>query len=162
TLSLQVEGQLKVMRKAFGVGIKTEAISGDGNGDDGKLNTFDALYPRGAYFGRVARFGPSNLIDVHPYVSTKFNRLSVEVDYAAFWRYSMEDGVYGAAMTLDYPSLNSERFIAHQVGIIAGYRFNQAIGMELEGNVIFPGPFLQESNMNDILYHIVFTTEVKF
>src|SRR5690606_11782460 len=87
TLSLQFEGELKVMGKAFGVGIKTEAISGDGNGDDGKLNTFDALYPRGAYFGRVARFGPSNLIDVHTYLSSKFNRLIIEVDYAAFWRY---------------------------------------------------------------------------
>jgi len=162
TLSLQVEGELEVSGKAFVLGIKTEAISGDKNDTDGKLNTFDALYPRGAYFGRVARFGPSNLIDVHPYVNTKFNRLSVEVDYAAFWRYSLEDGVYGAAMTLDYPSLNDQRFIASQVGFIAGYRINHAIGMELEGNVIFPGPFLQESNMSDILYHIVLTTEVKF
>lgn len=162
TVSLQVEGELKVMGKAFGVGIKTEAISGDKNATDGKLNTFDALYPRGAYFGRVARFGPSNLIDVHPYVNTKFNRLSVEVDYAAFWRFSLEDGVYGAAMTLDYPSLNDQRFIASQVGFIAGYRFNHAIGVELEGNVIFPGAFLQENNLGDTLYHMVLTTEIKF
>jgi len=162
TLSLQIEGELMVLGKAFVVGIKTEAISGDKNETDNKLNTFDALYPRGAYFGRVARFGPSNLIDVHPYVNITFNKLSLEMDYAAFWRYSLEDGVYGAAMTLDYPNLNDQRFIAHQMGFIAGYRFNHAIGVELEGNVIFPGTFLQESNMNDILCHIVLTTEVKF
>ncbi|MBW8243690.1 alginate export family protein [Muricauda oceani] len=162
TLSLQVEAELKVLGKDFDVGIKTEAISGDKNSTDGKMNTFDALYPRGAYFGRVARFGPSNLIDVHPYVNTTFNKLSLEVDYAAFWRYSLEDGVYGAAMTLDYPSLNDQRFIANQMGFIAGYRFNHAIGVELEGNVIFPGPFLRENNMDDTLFHMVLTTEVKF
>lgn len=162
TLSLQVEGELALWGKAIGVGIKTEAMSGDTNGTDANLNTFDALYPRGAYFGRVARFGPSNLIDVHPYMNTSFNKLSLEVDYAAFWRYSLEDGVYGAAMTLDYPSLNNQRFIANQIGFIAGYGFNHAIAVELEGNVIFPGPFLQESNMGDILYHIVLTTEFKF
>lgn len=162
TLSLQVEGQLTVLRKAFGVGIRTEAISGDRHAGDGKLNTFDALYPRGAYFGRVARFGPSNLLDIHPYVNTKFNKLSVEVDYAAFWRYSLQDGVYGAAMILDYPILNDQRFIANQVGFIAGYQFNHAMGVELEGNVIFPGAFLQENNLKDTLYHVVFTTEIKF
>tara|TARA_R110002020_G_scaffold81120_2_gene201814 strand:- start:7262 stop:8626 length:1365 start_codon:yes stop_codon:yes gene_type:complete len=162
TLSLQIEGQVTVLGKEFVLGIKTEAISGDRNGSDGQLNTFDALYPRGAYFGRVARFGPSNLIDVHPYVNTRFNNVSLEMDYAAFWRYSLEDGVYGAAMTLDYPSLNNRRSIAGQMGVIAGYRFNHAIGVELEGNVIFPGPFLQENDMDDILCHLVLTTEVKF
>jgi hypothetical protein len=162
TLSFQIEGQTTVLGREFGVGIKTEAISGDKNGADSKLNTFDALYPRGAYFGRVARFGPSNLIDVHPYANTTFNKVSLELDYAAFWRYSLEDGVYGAAMTLDYPSLNAKRFIANQMGFIAGYRFNHAIGVELEGNVIFPGPFLQENNLDDTLYHVVLTTEIKF
>jgi hypothetical protein len=118
--------------------------------------------PRGAYFGRVARFGPSNLIDVHPYANTRFSKVSLELDYAAFWRYSLEDGVYGAAMTLEYPSLNDKRFIANQMGFIAGYQFNHAVGLELEGNVIFPGPFLQENNLDDTLYHVVLTTEIKF
>jgi hypothetical protein len=162
TLSFQIEGQTTVLGREFGVGIKTEAISGDKNSADSKLNTFDALYPRGAYFGRVARFGPSNLIDVHPYANTRFSKVSLELDYAAFWRYSLEDGVYGAAMTLEYPSLNDKRFIANQMGFIAGYQFNHAVGLELEGNVIFPGPFLQENNLDDTLYHVVLTTEIKF
>jgi hypothetical protein len=48
------------------------------------------------------------------------------------------------------------------MGFIAGYRFNHAVGLELEGNVIFPGPFLQENNLDDTLYHVVLTTEIKF
>jgi hypothetical protein len=144
------------------LGVKTEVISGDTDAMDNKMNTFDALYPRGAYFGRVARFGPSNLIDVHPYIKTEFNKFLIEIDYAAFWRYSLEDGVYGAALTLDYPDLNNERFIAHQIGTIIGYQLNTFVFFELESNVIFPGDFLENSNKGDTLYHFVLTSEIKF
>ncbi len=51
-------------------------------------------------------------------VVTEFNTLNVEIDYAAFWRYSLEDGDYEAALTMDYPDLNNQRFIANQIGVI--------------------------------------------
>lgn len=162
TLSLNIERQTNISGKEFGIGIKAEVISGDRNAVDNKMNTFDALYPRGGYFGRVARFGPSNLIDVHPYLNTAFKKLKVEIDYAAFWRYSLEDGVYGAALTLDYPDLNNHRFIAHQIGVITGYELNKFINIELESNVIFPGAFLKDNNLNATLYHFVLTSEIKF
>src|SRR5690606_18797499 len=162
TLSFNLERETIVFGKSVNLGMKTEAVSGDKTPSDTKLNTFDALYPRGAYFGKVARFGPSNLIDVHPYMNTTFHKLRVEVDYAAFWRYSMEDGVYGPALTLDYPDLNNRRFIAHQIGAIAGYEFNNFINIELESNMIFPADFLESSNKDDTLYHFVLTMEIKF
>lgn len=146
----------------FTIGVKTEAISGDKDITDSYLNTFDALYPRGAYFGRVARFGPSNLIDIHPYLKTSIRQISLEMDYVAFWRYSSNDGIYNPALILEYPSLNNERFIGNQIGAVAGYEVNNFFILELESNVIFPGAFLQKSNQGDILYHFVFTTEVKF
>lgn len=158
TLSLNVERAFK----SFNLGIKTEAISGDKTANDNRLNTFDAMYPRGAYFGRVAKFGPSNLLDIHPYINAKFKKLEVELDYDAFWRYSIADGIYGAPMTLDYPDTNDEKFIAQQVGIVAGYELNKFIFIELESNIIFPGNFLRTSNLSDKLYHFVLTTEFKF
>lgn len=162
TLSFNLERKTIFFGKSVNLGMKTEAISGDRTPSDTKLNTFDALYPRGAYFGKVARFGPSNLIDVHPYMNTTFHKLRVEVDYAAFWRYSLEDGVYGPALTLDYPDLNNRRFIAHQIGAIAGYQLNNFINIELESNMIFPSGFLEASNKDDTLYHFVLTMEIKF
>ena len=161
TISFKVEKPFKTSHP-FTVGIKTEAISGDSDDNDNTLNTFDALYPRGAYFGRVARFGPSNLIDVHPYVSSKIGQVNVSLDYVAFWRFSTNDGLYNPALILDYPSVNNERFIGNQIGAIAGYQVNNFINLELESNVIFPGAFLKESNQGDTLYHFVLTTEIKF
>lgn len=142
------------------IGIKTEAISGD-KSDSSSLGTFDGLYPRGAYFGRVARIGPSNLIDIHPYFETNINKINLQLDYVAFWRFSVEDGVYNPPLILEYPSINDSRFIGNQLGLIASYSLNKNLSIELESNIIFPGAFLIDSNLGDTLYHFVFTTELK-
>lgn len=162
TISLQLENKTKIHNHFYNLGIKSEIISGDKNKDDNTLNTFDALYPRGAYFGRVARFGPSNLIDIHPYINTKFNKLFIELDYDVFWRQSTNDGVYNAALLLEYPDLNNQKFIGQQIGTMIGYEINEYINLEFENNIIFPGAFLKQSNQGDTLCHFVLTTEIKF
>ena len=143
-------------------GAQNEAISGDHTAEDGTLNTFDALYPRGAYFGRVARFGPSNLIDVHPSLDTQFGPLTVSLDYMAFWRFSSNDALYNPALVIEYPANNTTRFAGHQVGTITGLEMNKHFMLELETNVIFPGGFLSESGLNNTLFHGVLTVEFKF
>ncbi|MEL6305429.1 MAG: alginate export family protein, partial [Bacteroidota bacterium] len=162
TASFNVELPSKLFGENGVVGIKTEAISGDTDASDNRLNTFDGLYPRGAYFGRVARIGPSNLFDVHPYIDTFVGPLSLEVDYVAFWRLSRQDGVYGPPLNLQYPAVNEQRFIGHQLGTIVGFEINAFVNLELETNVIFPGDFLKDSGLGDTLFHAVFTAELKF
>ena len=78
------------------IGLKTEFISGDHSYGDDKLQTFNPLFPRGAYFGLAALIGPANLIDVHPYLTLSLNKvLELGIDYDVFWRYSNYDGLYG-------------------------------------------------------------------
>jgi len=157
TASINIEREFQ-----FGIlGLKTEAISGNYNASN-SLNTFDALYPRGAYFGRVARFGPSNLIDIHPYYNFRIGALDIEVDYVAFWRFSQDDGIYGPSLILEYPDTNDHRFIGHQIGSIVSLEVNTNLAFELEANTIFPGGFLSNNGLNDTLFHLVFTTEFKF
>ncbi|WP_299896742.1 alginate export family protein [uncultured Aquimarina sp.] len=162
TASFNIEHPFSLLGENGIVGLKTEAISGDTNNADNGLNTFDGLYPRGAYFGRVARFGPSNLIDFHPYINTQFGDFSLSLDYVAFWRFSKQDGVYSPPLILEYPSINEERFIGHQIGTITGFEVNEFFALEFESNVIFPDGFLEESDLNDTLFHAVITAEFKF
>ncbi|MEM6686510.1 MAG: alginate export family protein [Bacteroidota bacterium] len=162
TASVNIEHAILICSNDATIGLKTELISGDTDVNDNTLNTFDGLYPRGAYFGRVARLGPSNLFDIHPYVATFIGKFSLEFDYVAFWRFSNDDGVYSPPLILEYPSVNSKRFIGHQVGSIAGFEVNSFITLELETNLIFPGSFLKESGLNDTLFHTVVTAEFKF
>tara|TARA_R110002051_G_scaffold75791_1_gene137783 strand:+ start:12833 stop:14218 length:1386 start_codon:yes stop_codon:yes gene_type:complete len=144
------------------LGLKTEVISGDKNPNDTTLNTFDALYPRGAYFGRVAKFGPSNLIDAHPYLNFNKRNYYFELDYDAFWRYAVSDGVYGAALLLDFPSTNHNPFIGQQIGTLMGCNINNHLNIEFETNIIFPGDFLKTNKLTSTLFHAVMTAEFKF
>jgi hypothetical protein len=71
------------------INFKAELISGDRNYDDGKLQTFNPLYPKGGYFGLANLIGPLNLVDIHPSLIINLtNTLEYEVDYDAFWRFS--------------------------------------------------------------------------
>lgn len=162
TASVQLMQEVKFGNTPFTFSVKSELISGDRNSEDNHLNTFDALYPRGAYFGRVARFGPSNLFDVHPAVEAQVGKLFLSADYVAFWRFSTNDGLYNPALILEYPSVNSERFIGHQVGMISGFEVNSFFGLEVEANIIFPGNFLVYSALKDNLFHAVLTAEFEF
>ncbi len=162
TFSLHVAYGFGNEEVEYEFGLKTELISGDDNSQDDELNTFNALYPRGAYFGRVAQFGPANLIDIHPEFSIAYKNFILELDYVAFWRESVSDGVYGAAGTLDFPTINDEKFIGHQYGVVFNWSPSPFVSLEAESNLIMPGGFLEQSELNNTLFHFVFTTEFKF
>ena len=142
-------------------GFKTELISGDDG--SGSLGTFNPLYPRGAYFGRVARFGPANLIDFHPYVQYRKGKLFLEVDYDHFWRFSRNDGIYDPAMNVVLAGDSPARTIAGQLGTLAHYELNTHFAVELETNFIFVNDFISDLVADEQnLFHMVFTTEVRF
>jgi hypothetical protein len=70
--------------------------SGDSQRKDGKLETFDALYPRGNYFSEIAQLGPSNFFNLNPYLTLEpANDLAISMDINWFWRTELNDGVYG-------------------------------------------------------------------
>ncbi|MCL6267750.1 alginate export family protein [Flagellimonas myxillae] len=158
----QVEYAFRNTPNNLKTGLKFEVIDGDDDPADNKVGTFDAFYPKGAYFGRVARFGPSNLIDIHPYVNFKKDRFFYEFDIDFFWRESTKDGVYNPALQLEYPSLNNQPYIGTQLGTFTSFELNEYVSLELETNFIFPGSFLKESGLTNSLFHFVFTTEFKF
>ncbi|MXV37127.1 hypothetical protein GO491_00335 [Flavobacteriaceae bacterium Ap0902] len=161
TASLNLEKKLQTAH-SITLGLKTEAISGDDQINDGELNTFDALYPRGAYFGKIAYFGPANLIDIHPYINTSIGFIDILLDYAAFWRFSTNDGLYNPSLLFDYPIDTDEKFVGNQIGIVGTYEINKFIVLELESNIIFPGAYLKENDFDKTLYHFVFTTQIQF
>ena len=158
TISFDIKNQLS---EQHSLGIKSELISGTSN--EGTLGTFNPLYPRGAYFGRVARFGPANLIDVHPYWNFRTGKFSMEIDYDVFWRFSLEDAVYGPPLNIVLEGESNQRFIAQQVGTIFNYEFNSFSMIELEANYIFVGDYIEEVRPGaKNLFHTVLTTELRF
>lgn len=76
--------------------LRADVASGGQNRHGGTLNTFNPLFPRGAYFGpKLTMFGPYNLMDVHPVVMlTLLQNLTCDFDWVWFWRESLNDGIY--------------------------------------------------------------------
>lgn len=145
------------------VGVKTEFISGDKNKDDKQLNTFNPLFPRGAYFGLAALIGPVNLLDFHPNFSFKpFNNFYISVDYDVFWRYSLSDGIYGPNVALIFDDNSSSRFTGHQIGLSVEYQPNPFIKITPEAMWFYPGQYLRDVSPGKQVLFVAFTAQLKF
>ena len=81
--------------------VKADVASGDRNPNNTPLQTFNALFPKGAYFNETGLIGPANIIDVHPGIELQLApRLSFVGDWDFFWRESTRDGIYNNALKL--------------------------------------------------------------
>lgn len=127
-------------------GLKAEIISGDSDPADDRLQTFNALYPRGGYFGLLAVIGPANLIDVHPSISLEpAAGWNLNLDWDIFWRHQTGDGIYFPSGRLNIPgSSSSSRFIGHQVGMQIGTSINRFLEIEASYFYFFANDFLEE------------------
>lgn len=76
--------------------LSANIASGDDKIGDGRLGTFNALYPNASYFSENAVLGPANFVNFHPYLRLHpAPGLRLSADINAYWRASRADGVYG-------------------------------------------------------------------
>jgi hypothetical protein len=128
-------------------GLRADIASGDHDPADRTLGTFNALFPKGAYFSEADLLGPYNLMDVHPSVElhlTKGLKLTPDADF--FWRQSATDGIYGIPGNL----LRSGRgTTARYIGVHTNAQLEWAIDRHTSITAIylhfFPGEFLKQA-----------------
>ena len=164
TVSSNTSYRLYTLKYRPTFGLKTEIISGNKTYDDGKIETFNALFPRGAYFGLAALIGPSNLMDIHPYVNFEISKkLNLSFDYDAFWRFSKNDGLYAANTQLIYSGSNRpERYIGSQLGMELAYQYSDMLFFKIEGTWFQSGKFINESGSGKDIAMGGITTQFKF
>jgi hypothetical protein len=77
------------------VGVQFDMASGDKHAGDGKLGTFNPLFPNGYYFALAGLTGYSNLIHLKPSFTIKpAKTLSVTTALGMQWRQTTADAVY--------------------------------------------------------------------
>lgn len=77
------------------LGIKLDIASGDRNAHDGRLDTFNAMYPKSAYFSEASLLAPANLMDVQPTLAlTPRPGLTTEIGWQLAWKHRRSDAVY--------------------------------------------------------------------
>ena len=98
---------------------------------DGRLGTFNPLFPRAKYFGELTPVGPLNLMNLHPSVDlTLSDEFSLSASAIAYWRMSLEDGVYDlSGNRLRSGAESRSRYIGTQGELVLSY----AAGRTVEG-----------------------------
>jgi hypothetical protein len=146
------------------VGLKTELISGDAETDDQRVQSFNPLFPRGAYFGYAALIGPSNLFDIHPSLSIPVsNVINFSTDYDILWRYSTQDGIYSPGAKVIYgPGDSGKAFIGHQVSGNIDYTPNKHIFIRAEVTWFKTGTYLKSVSSGKNILFIGFTSTLRF
>ncbi|MCF2446610.1 alginate export family protein [Dyadobacter sp. CY345] len=164
TVSLNTSARLKLNSYNPVLGLKTELVSGDKNYDEHQVNTFNPLYPRGAYFGLASLIGPYNLTDLHPYIQLNINRKCTwSADYDFFWRMSRQDGLYAVNGDLIHDGRNiRSKNIGSQLSTDISLQANPFLYFRLEFTRFNPGAFLQDADMGKIIYMAGVTATFKY
>lgn len=146
------------------IGLKAEIISGDKDPQDGDLQTFNPLYPRGGYFGLLALIGPSNLMDIHPSLKIKpAKRLLINLDWDLFWRHRLTDGIYFPSGRLNVEGrLSNNRFIGHQAGLQVAFAVSRFLEVETSYFYFFPGDFMRDRTPGANFSQLGFSCSFKF
>jgi hypothetical protein len=136
--------------------LRANAISGDGDRDDDSLGTFNALFPRGGYFGEIGVVGPANLLNLHPAVDLKLTReLTLTADCVLYWRYSEDDGLYNAAGALVRPAGGSDaRFVGVQPSLLLAYRPTDQFWLIGTYSVFAPGGFIEDTGPDETTHYV--------
>lgn len=109
------------------LGLKADIASGDKNPGDGRLGTFNALYPNPTYFSEAALLAPGNIMDVQPTVTIKpIPTLTLILGWNFLWKHYKEDAVYTppAPLVAIPGTIRTDRYIGDQIRLEGSYRLH--------------------------------------
>jgi hypothetical protein len=121
------------------------------SGDHPQTNTlgsFNALFPKGNYFGVFASTGPGpvNFFDIHPRVEGTFPHNVTAYFGCFFWRQSLDDGIYSLPGFIIRPADGSRaRFVGHFPGSEVHWQANRRLWFKADYGVFYAGSFLKET-----------------
>jgi len=113
------------------VGIKMDAISGDRNPADRRLETFNPLFPKLPYFSEANVATPANLLDVQPNFTFNVAReATLSLSWNALWKQAREDAFYAPPLSPVRGTANSVgRAIGTQASLNLDWKLSKRLGL---------------------------------
>ncbi|KMS52543.1 hypothetical protein V474_23545 [Novosphingobium barchaimii LL02] len=144
--------------------LRTNVVSGDTNRSDNRLGTFNALFPKGKYFGELSPVGPYNMINVNPSVGLQLApTVSASVGAAAFWRFSRADGVYDIPGNLIRGAGDSRaRFIGKEVEATVAWQASAELELSASISAFAPGAFIRETGSGKTIHMLGLESNFRF
>lgn len=124
------------------LGLTIDVTSGDRNPASANLQTYNPLFPTGAYFNLADLLGPSNFIHVHPAVDLYFaEKFRVTLDWGFFWRESTHDALYSiATLPIRSVQVNQKQFSGSSPAVTVVWDLTRHVTMLASYVHFFPGP----------------------
>jgi hypothetical protein len=115
------------------VGLQLDAASGDGDPDDGKLETFNPLFPNGSYFTLAGLVGYTNLVHVKPSITiAPADRFTLMAAIGIQMRMTTADAIYAQP---NVPVANTAGRGGHWSGTYAQIRTDYQFAANLSGAI---------------------------
>lgn len=137
------------------IGLKADIASGDDNLRDSRLQTFNALFPKAAYFSEASLLAPANLIDLQPTL-TLVPRADISTQFGVqwAWKHRRADAVYvtPAPLTPLPRSAGGSRVIGRQYKWETAWRASDAWQWQLHLAWLEAGPGLRDAGARDTFF----------
>ncbi len=116
------------------LGLRFDVGSGGSDGRNGTVETFQPLFPKGAYFNETSLTSWSNLVGVRPSVRVQpLPSLSVEASVLLRWRQNPADAVYTQPSTPIAQTLaNREREVGQAYALDIGWKVTRNLNLTSE------------------------------
>jgi hypothetical protein len=133
------------------IALSANVASGDSDPGDGRLQTFNPLFPNLAYFEEAAIYAPQNFYNIEPEVSWRLTRqLSLALDWNFFWRLEKHDAVYVRGLApLPGTAAVSGHFVAHTPSVSLDYQWDRHLSMDLSVSHFFAGEVIKRAGGDD-------------
>ncbi|MEG9433723.1 alginate export family protein [Terriglobus sp. ADX1] len=130
----------------YRVGLDAGVASCNHNPTQGAFGTFNALFPKGAYFGEANFIGPYNIQDVRPSlrVTISHQRIVIWPNAEMLWRQSRQDGIYSIPATLvQAGKAAAALYVDFQADLNVAWRQNRHVTWTVDG--AHSGTFLRRT-----------------
>lgn len=133
------------------VTMRFNVVSGDRTGRS--LNTFNAMFPKGKYFGELSPIGPYNIINLNPGASFDLgNGFGFGLVGQAYWRESLTDGIYDIPGNLLRSGQGSRaRFIGKQIEALLEWQAAHELTLSTSLSAFQPGRFVKETGSGKMI-----------
>ncbi|WP_202913103.1 alginate export family protein [Acuticoccus sediminis] len=144
--------------------MRVNVASGDGDPDDDHLGTFNALFPKGKYFGELSPIGPYNIINVNPRVDLDLGHgWAAGLSGGLYWRASTGDGIYDIPGHLIRSGEGTDaRFIGTQAEVTVEWQASRALGFSASASLFTAGEYIRQSGPSATIGMLGFEAGYRF
>lgn len=149
--------------------VRVNVVSGDkdksgDNSQNRRLGTFNALFPKGKYFGELSPVGPYNIVNAYSSLGLQLAPdVSASFAAMAYWRYSREDGLYDIPGNLIRDAGDSRaKFVGKEVEATLAWQATPELELSASLSAFAPGAFIKQTGSGKTIHMLGLESNFRF